>query len=265
MPSALPSPHLARATLALAACALVLAALALLRAPRSEAAAPSARAPTVASSSPRDARIPIGLAPSDEARECIDGMDGPIHWIDLLAGPGLGSWSSARPGCWRHEGATLDGALLSGGGSVLLVGDDRWHDYECSIHVACEAGGEADIRLRARDATHGYCVALLYGLQAMSVRLLDAPSPPRLLSCVDVPLAAGRAYDLRLAARGESITTYLGDRIVNQVTDATWSAGGCGVGVWQSRARFGSPRVRFLDGCAWRPPKDRPAAVQSGF
>ncbi len=192
-------------------------------------------------------------------------MDGPILWLDLLAAPGLGAWTTAMPPCWRHDGGHLEGALMGGNGSVLLIGDDSWRDYECSLRLTCEAGGEAEVRMRAGDARHCYCVALLYGLQAMSVRLIAGDAPTRLLSCVDVALDPGRAYGLRLAARGESITTYLDGRLINQLTDATYRSGGIGAGVWQSRARFDAPRVRFLDGCGWRPPIAGRASAQAGF
>jgi hypothetical protein len=270
MATATRSPTL---SLALATCALVAAMLALARGPRQEperSAAPAqtqARTvdpPPIAASQ----RSPAATSPAEDevpTRERIEGMDGPIRWLDLLAAPGLGAWSSAMPACWRHDGGHLEGALMGGNGSVLLIGDDSWRDYECSLHVACEAGGEAEVRMRARDARHCYCVALLYGLQAVSVRLIDGDAPTRLLSCVDAALDPGRAYDLRLAARGESITTYLDGRLINQLSDATHRSGGMGVGVWLSRVRFDAPRVRFLDGCGWRPPIEPRAPEQAGF
>lgn len=51
-------------------------------------------------------------------------------------------------------------------------------------------------------------------------------------------LTAGMEYEIEIAARGESITTYVNGKLVNQVRDATCPRGGICLTAWHSETRF---------------------------
>jgi hypothetical protein len=197
----------------------------------------------------RSASILPGAIPAiPDYREYISSNSGEIPWIGLSSAQGFEAWHSMNRPCWSLD----KGAILGDSDeSLLMIGDSSWKDYELSMNITCERGGCPVVRLRSPDGKHGYLINLLYGLQAIAVRSIDGHSFHQ-VSVVDASLVQGRSYELRVAMRGESLTTYLDHALMNQVTVSSWSSGGIGIGVWQSRVRFDQVRVRFLDECPWR-------------
>jgi hypothetical protein len=199
-------------------------------------------------------------------RERIDGMEGEIPWHALLGARGLGAWTATDPARWRRDGEALVGDDVEDGALVTL-GDGSWRDYEFSVRLCVERGGNAVVRFRSPDRRHGYLLDCMYGQQVLALRVLG-DGAPRQISVVDAHFEHGRSYDLRIALRGQSLTTYLDGRLMNQATDATYDRGGIGLATWQSRVRFEQSRVRFLDGNPWVLPdddRDAKATDDGGF
>jgi hypothetical protein len=66
------------------------------------------------------------------------------------------------------------------------------------------------------------------------------------LSVVNFPIEAGREYDVQIAARGQSLTSYIDGKLLNQVTDSSHPSGPIALNVWESKTAFRDPRVRLM-------------------
>ena len=69
------------------------------------------------------------------------------------------------------------------------------------------------------------------------------------LDVVNYVLEGEQEYDLVLAVRGNSVTSYVDGRLVNRVTLPANPAGGIELALWgrSTTARFRNPRVRHYD------------------
>lgn len=195
---------------------------------------------------------------ADYGRTVIHGMRGVIHWRKLLQ-EDLTGWRSDKPvrregsrlaDVWSRSGDTILGTDVDGAGERLIIGEASWTDYEFSVLITPLTGGNAQLQVRVSEDERGaYLVDLMLGWQAVQVATVDLrPEGHGLqrLSVVNAPLALGREYDVLIAARGASITTYLDGKLVNHVTDWTYRAGPIALGVWQSQTAFRDPRIRLL-------------------
>ena len=64
------------------------------------------------------------------------------------------------------------------------------------------------------------------------------------ISVVNFPFERGREYNVLVAERGESLTTYIDGKLVNQVRDGEYRNGGIALGLWWSTVAFRDPRIR---------------------
>ena len=135
-------------------------------------------------------------------------------------------------------------------GECLVTGEAPWNDYELALLITPLAGGNAQVLVRmSEDLKCWYLIDLMLGWQAIQVCRVDLRSGGsglERLSVVNCPIATGQEYDLMVAARGASITTYLDGKLMNQVTDFTYASGPVGLSVWQSKTAFRDPRIRLL-------------------
>jgi len=192
----------------------------------------------------------------DYGRAVIEGMRGVIHWKKLLEKEGLAGWRSGNPlrsegsrlaEVWSRSGEAIIGEDMDGCGERLIVGDASWKDYEFSVLVTPLSGGNAQVQFRlSEDGKRYYMFDMLLGLQAIAVSMASGDGALRKLSVVNAPLELGREYDVLIAARDASLTTYLDGQLVNQVTDMSYHSGPVVLSVWQSKTAFRDPRIRLL-------------------
>ncbi len=86
---------------------------------------------------------------------------------------------------------------------------------------------------------------MLLGWQAAAIsRMKDGKL--KKLSVVNYPLDSGQEYDVQIAARGASLTTYIDGKLVNQTTDETFASGAVALNLWQCSTAFRDMRYRLL-------------------
>ena len=86
------------------------------------------------------------------------------------------------------------------------------------------------------------------GRQACTVTLRDfsGKQPLQHLSEVNYELVRNKEYQVRIAVRGSSITTYVDGKLVNEVTDKTLKAGKSYLEVWEGKVTFRNIRYRRI-------------------
>ena len=192
----------------------------------------------------------------DYGRAVIAGMRGVIHWQTLLQPNGLEGWHSGvganaplKEGHWRRADDVIVGEDRDGNAGRLIQGDRTWSDFELSTLVTPISGGNAQIQFRiAESGQQYYMLDLLMGWQAVAISKVDLTQEVKVqkLSVVNFPLGHGQEYDVQIAARGASLTSYIDGQWVNQVTDFTHHAGPIALTVWESQTAFRDPRIRLL-------------------
>lgn len=178
-------------------------------------------------------------------RETIWTSKGETGWTKLLDGK--------RVEDFKHSGAwTLANGALSvekpAQHASLDIHPEIAGDFEFACGMNTIAGGNGAILFRcAGDGQRNYELDLMYGMQAVVLKKHDRtkPGPRTILSAVNHELRQGTEYAVELAVRGESITTYVNGKLVNQVREAEFTAGGLSFYSWQSALRCANPRVRI--------------------
>ena len=66
------------------------------------------------------------------------------------------------------------------------------------------------------------------------------------LSVVNFPVELGQEYEVQIAARGASFTSYIDGKLVNQVTDENIRSGAIALIVWEGKVAFRDFRFRHL-------------------
>lgn len=192
----------------------------------------------------------------DYGRAVIEGMRGVIHWKRLLQEKGLEGWTPGNPD--RSEGEALEEVWKRSGGAIvgedvdqsdgerLLIGEASWKDYEFSLLITPISGGNAQVQFRiSEDKQCYYMLDLLLGWQAIAISKVDQRGLQK-LSVVNFPIELGREYDVQIAVREASLTSYVDGQLINQVTDFSYRAGPIALTVWLSKTAFRDPRIRFL-------------------
>lgn len=179
-----------------------------------------------------------------------------IHWQKLLGAEGLEGWCSLNPmrqegeklaQVWQRSGEAIIGADVDGEGERLLAGDASWQDYEFSALVTPIEGGNAQVQFRvSENRWRYYLFDILLGWKAVAISRVDDRGLQK-LSVVNFPAEYNREYDVLIAAREVSLTTYVDGKLMNQATDFEYRTGPVTLSVWQSKTSFRDPRVRFLN------------------
>ena len=196
----------------------------------------------------------------NDFREVIHSECGAMPYERLLEN-GLKGWrfpkaavepEAALAENWQVIEHGVIGSSPASGGAGIIIGDESWADYELSMLVTALAGGNiiAQVRL-TEEPVCCYDIDMMMGWQAIAVKKIEVkpdgqPALTR-LSVVDYPLEHEQEYALRIAVRGQSITTYIDGALVNQVTDASFRYGGVALTVWHSRTLYRDVRIRHLN------------------
>ena len=188
-------------------------------------------------------------------RDVIGGMRGLINWQVVPADGELSSWrppawsdQNALKKTWRMEGNAIVGT--SGKPSEeppsLIAGEPTWTDYELSFLMTPISGGNAQVGFRmSADERSYYLFDFLLGWQAVGIyRVIDGWLTK--LSVVNHALHRGQEYEVQVAARGASLTSYVDGKLVNQLTDETFRMGTFGLLVWQNSTAYRDVRYRLL-------------------
>ncbi len=181
-------------------------------------------------------------------REVIAGMRGVIHWEKLLHAEGLDGWRVANKDSWTRTDDVLIGEQHQSGTS-LEIGDPSWSDYELSVLITPIGGGNAQVWFRITetdDDKQFYMFDMLLGWQAVAVSKVTGAGKLTKLSVVNFPIELGREYNVMIAVREASLTTYIDGQVINQLTDSSYSSGPIALNVWQSKTAFRDPRIRHL-------------------
>ena len=92
-----------------------------------------------------------------------------------------------------------------------------------------------------------YLLDFLYGWQAVAISKMepDARAVEK-LSVVNFPFVRGREYNVLIAARERSLTSYIDGKLINQVTDRSFREGGIAMCLWWSTVNSRDPRIRHF-------------------
>ena len=194
-------------------------------------------------------------SPESAPRDVIGGMRGLINWEVVPVDEGLTSWRppawsdrDALEKTWRMEGNAIVGESGDPGEEPppLIAGEPTWTDYELSFLMTPISGGNAQVAFRiSADERSWYLFDFLLGWQAVGLyRVVDGRLTK--LSVVNHALHRGQEYEIQVAARGASLTSYVDGKLVNQLTDETFRMGAFGLMVWECSTAFRDVRYRLL-------------------
>ncbi|MDE3259696.1 MAG: DUF1080 domain-containing protein [Gemmatimonadota bacterium] len=193
------------------------------------------------------------LNPEDDyGRARIGGMKGRITWESMLYGEGLEGWKPGKEAVWSREGDTIIAQAAGKDGATRLVqGDSTWSHYEFKVQVTRVKGANVQIRFGITDESREYMVDYLGGWKALAISTYErGKRGVTKLDVVNFVLERGREFDLVLAVRGHSVTTYVDGKLVNRLTLESNPKGAVGLGTWgrHAVARFRDPRIRHYNG-----------------
>ena len=178
-----------------------------------------------------------------------DGSERPFEWEPLLHDTGLDGWRESdspwTPGTWGREGETVTGRRSGDGKARITQGDSSWTNYQFSVKGTLLDG---QLQIHFRVSNDGQSFYMLDFWTPLSVAISKrGPDTQGVvwLDVVDFPTQIGREYDIVIAARGQSLTSYIDGKLVNRLTDDTYSSGGVGFNLWHSAsAKFRNPQIR---------------------
>ena len=165
-----------------------------------------------------------------------------IEWVGDIHG----FVRQTDPPIWSREGNTV--VVSSPDRNVwpkLLCGDTAWESYELKVRATLIQGSNLYINFRESDEGH-YQFGFLPGAQAMGIAKIG-PEGLTKLDLVNYVVEKGKDYNISVAVRHHSITSYVDGKLVNRVTDGTYPRGrvGFGVGGKNAIARFRDPQIRI--------------------
>lgn len=168
---------------------------------------------------------------------------GEIAWETVLKTGSLAGL--AYEGKWEAAGNTLR-VDATGTGVWLSVTERPVADFELKASLSVVESGNASIFFRQQTgAPRYYQFDLNARLQAAVVgRVNGDAAKPTVISAVNFDLTPAFRYDVELAVRGESITTYVNGHLVNQVRDAEYREGHVCLTAWNSKPEFSDLRFR---------------------
>ena len=172
-----------------------------------------------------------------------------IEWRSLLGGTGLEGWrESGSPQSqaeWTRDGNSVRGHIPIDRKTRLVTGDTSWKNYEFSVHVTPKKGTlQFPFRIE-EDGKALYFVEFDHAWQSINLSKRDRETGVVKLSVVNFALETDREYHLVISARQRSLTTYIDGKLINQVTDDSYSKGGVGLAMWwTTTAIFRDPKIR---------------------
>lgn len=186
----------------------------------------------------------------DYGRAHIGGGKGPIEWVNLLDGEGLEGWKilDSPRRAWSREGDAIVADASGGQSARLAIGDSTWDHYEFKVQVTPGSSVSAlEIHFGVpADGSGFYSLNYLAGWKTMVIHRFDKGKGGTKLDVVNCVLEGGREYDLVLAVRGNSVTSYIDGQLINRLSVPANPAGAIELALWgrSTTARFRDPKVR---------------------
>ena len=167
------------------------------------------------------------------------------EYESLLTGKGIEGWTETlSSGAWYRQADTLVGHQKVDRNALLKKGDSTWADYEVHVTGALIEGSNLQIFFRVSDNGGSFYAFDWRNVGKVVLSMRDGRNL-EWLSAVEVPIQMGREYDIVVAARGTSLTTYIDGKRVHLLTDNTYRTGGVGFNMWhRARVTFRDPRIR---------------------
>lgn len=181
----------------------------------------------------------------DYGRSDLGGSQGAIEWESLLTGDGLDGWAvNGDPwtaDAWSRQGDTIVADVGEGYRARIVTGDETWRSYELQVKMTMLQGGSPQLWFNIHDGKDHHFAPLL-GWQTAAIMAPDHTK----LDVVNHVFERDHEYDVVLAVRGNSVTTYIDGALVNRLTLIEPPGGGIGLAVWghHTVARFRDPKVR---------------------
>lgn len=177
-------------------------------------------------------------------REKIWGMNVEVGWEPVLPSSGLDGLITQ--GEWTRSWDSVEAEAGEKKAAWIRLGESDWRDYELSVAITPLSGGNVQIPFRiSNDGKKHYLLDLLLGWQAVAISKVDQSGLTK-LSVVNFELRHGTEYQVELAAREASLTSYINGKLINQVTDFDFRNGHLALSVWSARTRFKNPKIRRL-------------------
>lgn len=178
------------------------------------------------------------------SRERVRSSRGEIPWEPVLKGGSLAGLSFG--GKWETAGTSLQ-VDATGQGVWLSLTDRPVADFELKTSLTVVRNGNSSIFFRQQTgAPKYYQFDLNSKLQAAVIgRVNGDASKPTIISAVNLDLSSSLGYDVELAVRGESLTTYVNGKLVNQVRDGEYTSGHICLTAWNSKPEFRDPHLRI--------------------
>lgn len=171
-------------------------------------------------------------------------MKGEVGWERVLPPDGLDGLESQ--GDWKRSWDMVEAEAGEKKAAWIKMGDADWRDYELSVSITPISGGNVQIPFRiSNDGKRHYLLDMLLGMQAIAISKVDQSGLTK-LSVVNFELRHGTEYQVELAARDVSLTSYINGKLINQVTDFDFRNGHLALSVWSARTRFKNPKIRRL-------------------
>jgi hypothetical protein len=174
--------------------------------------------------------------------------DEPASWQSLLQGEGMDGWESGGSTFKRNGPAFLgkDG----GSGDRLMTGDATWTDYEFAVDVTPLKGVLVQLHYRiGHEGKRWYTLDLRPEAQTVTLSAADnRDGNSRFESVVTKPfdITYGTSYALRVRVKGSTATAYVNEVEIGELTDLQVPSGAVGLGLFNSKADFRNPRIKFL-------------------
>ena len=121
---------------------------------------------------------------------------------------------------------------------------------ELKVQGTLVKGSNLQLQFRiSEDSQDFYFLDYLAGWKPMAISKWDEKTGVTKLDVVNFIFESGREYDIVLAVRGNSITSYIDGKLVNRLTVATNPRGGIALAIWGNHtiARFRDPKVRHYN------------------
>lgn len=172
-----------------------------------------------------------------------------LLWMGLLAAQATAAepfegWTPTA-GTWKAEGEVLAQTELRADCRAFAP-QAEWTDYVYELKARKTGGNEGFLILfRVKDRQHFYWWNI--GGWGNTQHAIET-RPQRVFDRKPGQIETGRWYDIRIVVQGDSIKCYLDGTLIHDIKEATYPAGGIGLGAWSTAAEYKDVAVTTLDG-----------------
>ncbi|MHC4253915.1 MAG: family 16 glycoside hydrolase, partial [Planctomycetota bacterium] len=122
-----------------------------------------------------------------------------------------------------------------------------WTDYVYELK-ARKTGGKEGFLILFRVKDHGRFYWWNLGGWGNSRHALETRPPRRRFPSAAGKIETGRWYSVKVAVKGDSIKCFFDGKLIHDVKDGTYKAGGVGLGSWSTQVEYKEVSVTTPDG-----------------